>query len=174
MYKRQAAPLLEPTITAAKQKGFTPLLDLAAANTPWIFDGVVVTNGYLKEHRDALTHFVRAYIAGAYLALSDVEKAKALIAQKYKTSDPTVIDATYNDFKRLMPVSYTHLDVYKRQILRWPRSGPRRMNGPGAVAVALRRSLRSHLRVTEYFSDTPWWRRSCRGTASRSARCSRE
>jgi NitT/TauT family transport system substrate-binding protein len=99
-----AAPLLEPTITAAKQKGFVPLLDLAAANTPWIFDGVVVTNSYLKEHRDALTHFVRAYIAGAYLALSDVEKAKALIAQKYKTSDPTVIDATYNDFKRLMPL----------------------------------------------------------------------
>ncbi len=85
-----AAPLLEPTITAAKEKGFTPLLDLAAANTPWIFDGVVVTNGYLKEHRDALTHFVRAYIAGAYLALSDVDKAKALITQKYKTNDPTV------------------------------------------------------------------------------------
>jgi hypothetical protein len=47
---------------------------------------------------------VRAYIAGAYLALSDADKAKALIAQKYKTSDPTVIDATYNDFKRLMPL----------------------------------------------------------------------
>ena len=61
----------------AKEKGFNPLLDLAAANTPWIFDSVVVTNSYLKEHRDALTHFVRAYVAGAYLALSDVEKAKA-------------------------------------------------------------------------------------------------
>jgi NitT/TauT family transport system substrate-binding protein len=98
-----AAPLLEPTITAAKEKGFNPLLDLAAANTAWIFDGVVVTNGYLKEHRDTLVHFVRAYIAGAYLGLSDPAKAKALIAQKYKTSDPAVIDATYNDFKRLMP-----------------------------------------------------------------------
>jgi NitT/TauT family transport system substrate-binding protein len=99
-----AAPLLEPTITAAKQKDFTALLDLAASNTPWIFDGVVVTNAYLKEHRDTLTHFVKAYIAGAYLALSDAQKAKALIAQKYKTNDPTVIDATYKDFKRLMPL----------------------------------------------------------------------
>jgi NitT/TauT family transport system substrate-binding protein len=98
-----AAPLLEPTITAAKEKGFNPLLDLAAANTAWIFDGVVVTNDYLKDHRDTLIHFVRAYIAGAYLGLSDPAKAKALIAQKYKTSDPAVIDATYNDFKRLMP-----------------------------------------------------------------------
>jgi NitT/TauT family transport system substrate-binding protein len=99
-----AAPLLEPTITAAKEKGFNPLLDLAAANTPWIFDGVVVTDSFLKDHRDTLIHFVKAYIAGAYLALSDVPKAKALIAQKYKTNDPAVIDATYNDFKRLMPL----------------------------------------------------------------------
>ena len=99
-----AAPLLEPTITAAKEKGFYSLIDLAAANTPWIFDGVVVTSSYLKDHRDTLTHFVKAYIAGAYLALSDVQKAKALIAQKYKTNDPIVIDATYSDFKRLMPL----------------------------------------------------------------------
>ena len=29
--------------------------------------------------------------------------AKQLIAQKYKTSDAKVIDATYADFKRVMP-----------------------------------------------------------------------
>jgi NitT/TauT family transport system substrate-binding protein len=98
-----AAPLLEPTITAAKQKGFNPLLDLAATGTPWIFDGIVVTDAYLKEHRDTLTRFVRAYIAGAYLALSDTKKAKDVIAQKFKTSDPTVIDATYDEFKTLLP-----------------------------------------------------------------------
>jgi NitT/TauT family transport system substrate-binding protein len=99
-----AAPLLEPSITAAKEKGFNAMLDLAASNTPWIFDGVVVTTGYLKEHRDTLTHFVKAYIAGAYLGLSDEQKAKEVIAQKYKTTDPKVIDATYGDFKRLMPL----------------------------------------------------------------------
>src|ERR1700730_796158 len=40
-------------------------------------------------------------------------------------------------------------------ILRWPRSGPRRMNGRGAEAVALRGSLRSHLRVTEHWQSSP-------------------
>jgi NitT/TauT family transport system substrate-binding protein len=99
-----AAPLLEPTITAAQEKGFNPILDLAATATPWIFDGVVVSDSYLKEHRDTLTHYVKAYVAGAYLALSDVKRAKEVIAQKYKTSDPTVVDATYNDFKRLLPL----------------------------------------------------------------------
>jgi NitT/TauT family transport system substrate-binding protein len=98
-----AAPLLEPAITMAKEKGFNPLVDLAAAKTPWIFDAVVVTNTYLKGQRDTLTRFVRGYIAGAYLALSDEKKAKEVIAQKFKTNDQKVIDATYNDFKRMMP-----------------------------------------------------------------------
>ena len=97
------APLIEPGITLAKERGFNPLIDLAAAGTPWIFDSVVVTKSYLAQSRDTLTRFVRAYVAGAHLALTDATKAKQLIAQKYKTHDEKVIDATYADFKRLMP-----------------------------------------------------------------------
>jgi NitT/TauT family transport system substrate-binding protein len=97
------APLIEPGITLAKERGFSPLIDLAAAGTPWIFDSVVVTANYLEHKRETLTRFVKAYVAGAYLALSDAGKAKEVIAQKFKTSDARVIDATYADFRRLMP-----------------------------------------------------------------------
>jgi NitT/TauT family transport system substrate-binding protein len=97
------APLIEPGTTLAKERGFVPLIDLAAAGTPWIFDSVVVTAGYLRDKRETLTRFVKAYVAGAYLALSDVAKAKELIAQRFKTNDAKVIDATYADFQRLMP-----------------------------------------------------------------------
>jgi NitT/TauT family transport system substrate-binding protein len=98
-----AVPLLEPTITMAKEKGFNPLLDLAAQNTPWIFDSVVVTRSYMQQHGETLTKFVRAYLAGAYLALADEKRAKDEISKRFKTQDPKVIDATYDDFKRLMP-----------------------------------------------------------------------
>jgi NitT/TauT family transport system substrate-binding protein len=97
------APLIEPGITLAKERGFTALIDLASAGTPWIFDSVVVTASYLKQNRETLTRFVKAYIAGAYLALADGKKAKEVIAQKFKTNDAKVIEATYADFKRLMP-----------------------------------------------------------------------
>src|SRR5262245_22772590 len=97
------APLIEPGITLAKERGFNPIIDLAAANTPWIFDSVVVTNSYLRRNADTLTRFVKAYVAGAYLALSDEAKAKQVIAQKFRTDDPKVIAATLADFKRLMP-----------------------------------------------------------------------
>jgi ABC-type nitrate/sulfonate/bicarbonate transport system substrate-binding protein len=98
------APLIEPGVSLAKERGFNPIIDLAAAKTPWIFDSVVVSRGYLEKNRATLTRFVKAYVAGAYLALSDEKQATALIAQKFKTNDPKVIAATYADFKRLMPL----------------------------------------------------------------------
>jgi NitT/TauT family transport system substrate-binding protein len=98
------APLIEPTITQAKERGFSPLIDLAAANTPWIFDSVVVSASYMKQNRDTLTKFVRGYIAGAYLALSDEKKAKEVIAQRMRVKDQKVLDASYEDFRRLMPL----------------------------------------------------------------------
>src|SRR2546430_2339223 len=59
------APLLEPGVTLAKERGFNPIVDLAADKTPWIFDSVVVTSGYLQQNRATLTRFVKAYISGA-------------------------------------------------------------------------------------------------------------
>lgn len=99
-----AAPLLEPTITAAKLRHFVPVVDLAAQNTPWIFDAVVVTRSYMKEHPDDLMRFLKAYIEGAVRAMADPRFAKETIAKHFKVNDPTVIDATYAEFKRLMPL----------------------------------------------------------------------
>jgi ABC-type nitrate/sulfonate/bicarbonate transport system substrate-binding protein len=65
---------------------------------------VIVNRSYLNEHRDAVTRFVRAYVTGAYLALSNETRAKEVIAKTFKTQDPKVIDATYLDFKRIMPL----------------------------------------------------------------------
>jgi hypothetical protein len=63
----------------------------------------VVTKSCMQQHGETLTHFIKAYLAGAYLALSDEKKAKEEIARRFKTQEPKVIDATYDDFKRLMP-----------------------------------------------------------------------
>jgi NitT/TauT family transport system substrate-binding protein len=100
----KAVPLIEPTITTAREQGFNPLVDLAAAKVPWIFDAIVVTRSYLDQNRDVLTRFLKAYIEGAYLALADEKRGKDEIAKWFKTGDQKVIEATYKDFKRLMPL----------------------------------------------------------------------
>lgn len=99
----QAAPLLEPGITAAKQKGYTAVYDLSAANTPWIFDAVVMTADYIEAHPDEVQRFLKAYVESAYWAMANEKAAKDVIAKRFKTQDPAVIDATYQGFKTLMP-----------------------------------------------------------------------
>ena len=98
-----AVPLIEPTVTLAKDKGYYPLLDLAAAHTPWIFDSVVVQKKYLDQHRDVVTKFVKAYVRAAYLALSNEKKAKEEIVKRFKAKNAKVVDATYDEFKTTMP-----------------------------------------------------------------------
>jgi NitT/TauT family transport system substrate-binding protein len=93
-----AAPLLEPAVTAARERGFPVVMDLAAKKTPWIFDAVVVSRSYLKEHPDNITRFLRAYIEGAERAFTDEKWAKEVIAKRFKTNDPKVIDATWRDY----------------------------------------------------------------------------
>jgi NitT/TauT family transport system substrate-binding protein len=100
-----AAPLLEPAITQAQQKGgFTVVADLAAAKIPWIFESIVVPAASIDANADNLQRFLKAYLEAIYVGLTNEKLAKDVIAAKWKTADPVVIDATYADFKRLMPL----------------------------------------------------------------------
>lgn len=100
----QAVPLPEPVATKAREAGLNPLVDLAAAHEPWVFDAVVMKESYLKSHRDVAVRFAKAYIEGAYFALSNEKRTKEILSKAFKTDNKKVIDASYNDFKGLMPL----------------------------------------------------------------------
>jgi len=98
----KASPLLEPQLSAAREQGLNPLVDFAAAKVPWIFDAVVVRRSYIESQRELVTQFLRAFIEGAYLAFANENLAKEVIASKLKTADRRLVNATYDEFKRLM------------------------------------------------------------------------
>jgi NitT/TauT family transport system substrate-binding protein len=98
-----AAPLMEPAISQAKERGMIPIFDLSESGTPWIFDTVAMTSSYLKSNRADALGFVRGYIEGARWGLANPDKIKEVIATKFKTKDQKVIDATYAEFVKLMP-----------------------------------------------------------------------
>jgi NitT/TauT family transport system substrate-binding protein len=102
----KATPLVEPASTIARDRGFNPLVDLAAAKIPWVFTGITVNRSSLKNHRDLLARFIRAEIEGAYFALANPTRSKEVIALKFKTNDPKAIEATYNDFKRIIQLDF--------------------------------------------------------------------
>jgi NitT/TauT family transport system substrate-binding protein len=98
----KATALNEPANILAQQEGLPKLVDLAE-DVPWIFNGVVVSRAYLAGHRDAVMKFLEAYVEGIHVALSDEERTKAVLAAEFKTLDPSVIKATYDDFRRRIP-----------------------------------------------------------------------
>jgi ABC-type nitrate/sulfonate/bicarbonate transport system substrate-binding protein len=100
----KAVPLSDPISTKALELGLNPIVDLAAAKVPWVFEGVVVNRAYLESHRDLFARFLRATIEGTHLAYADERRARDLIARKFKTNDNKVVSAGYNTFKQLAPL----------------------------------------------------------------------
>ena len=50
-----------------------------------------------------LIEFLKAYIEGAHLALSNQNVAEQVIRTAFKIEDPQAVEATYTDFVKLMP-----------------------------------------------------------------------
>jgi NitT/TauT family transport system substrate-binding protein len=98
----KGSPLVEPQISAAREQGLNPLVDFAAVKIPWIFDALVVKRSFLENRRELVSQFLRAFIESAYLAVANENMAKKVIAAKLKTADARLVNATYDEFKRLM------------------------------------------------------------------------
>ena len=98
----KATMLVEPASTIARERGFTQLFDLAAANIPWVSAGLTVRRAALQSQRDLLARLVRAEVEAGFFAAVNEQSSKELIAQKFKTDNPRAIDATYRDFKRIV------------------------------------------------------------------------
>ena len=97
-----ATALNEPADTQAQREGLPLLVDLKA-DLPWIFTAIAMDRRYLAAHRDAVKDFLRAYVEGIYVALSDSSRAKRVLAAEFKDFPPAVIGATYEDFKARVP-----------------------------------------------------------------------
>ena len=99
----KATAINEPTTSQAREQGVNILIDLAAEKIPWLFSGVVVRRGDLKERRDLAMRFLRAVIEGNYLALTDAARAKAVLARELNVKNPKIVDISYEDFRAQSP-----------------------------------------------------------------------
>ena len=103
----KATAINEPTTSQAREQGVHILVDLAAEKIPWLFSGVVLRRGDLKERRELATRFLRAVIEGNYLALTDAARAKQVLARELKIKNQKIIDISYDDFKAQSPPDMT-------------------------------------------------------------------
>lgn len=98
-----ATMLGEPQRSEAFALGLKPIFDFYSERIPWLYSGLTVDYGYLKDHRDTLTRFLKATIEGNYLAIADDKRAKDVLARELKLIDSKIIDASYANFKAETP-----------------------------------------------------------------------
>ncbi|MGB6756191.1 MAG: ABC transporter substrate-binding protein [Xanthobacteraceae bacterium] len=100
-----ATAVNEPDRSRAYAAGLTALVDLARQHIPWLFTGLVAKRTFIADHRDTLTRFLKATILGNRLAVSDEQRAKAVLKERFGTSDQNIIDISYADFKEQTPAN---------------------------------------------------------------------
>jgi ABC-type nitrate/sulfonate/bicarbonate transport system substrate-binding protein len=101
--KIAATVLGEPARSEAFAAGLNPIFDFYAERIPWLYSGLTVDHGYLRDHPDVLVRFLKATIEGNYLAVADEKRAKDVLARELKLSDPKIIDTSYVNFKAETP-----------------------------------------------------------------------
>ena len=113
----KATAVNEPFSSMAREQGFNVLFDLVPEQIPWLFTAIVVRRGTITDRRDELTRFIRATAEGNYLALTDENRAKAVLARQAGITDPKILDISYNDFKLLSPPNIEPSDRAAKNIL---------------------------------------------------------
>ncbi|HTI88223.1 MAG TPA: ABC transporter substrate-binding protein [Alphaproteobacteria bacterium] len=93
----------EPQRTEAFGLKLTSVVDLYGEKIPWLYSGLTVDNAYMTANRDTLTRFMKATVEGNWLAVSDAERAKKVLARELKITDPKVLQASYDNFKAETP-----------------------------------------------------------------------
>jgi len=101
----RATAVNEPVRSLAREQGFNPIVDLVPEQIPWLFSGIVVRQTMLANRRDVLTRFIKAVMEGNYLALTEANRAKAVLAREARITDPRIIDIAYEDFRQQSPPS---------------------------------------------------------------------
>jgi NitT/TauT family transport system substrate-binding protein len=97
-----ASALNAPVNFMAERVPLPKLVDLAN-DVPWIFTGVVFSRELIAADRATVKNFLRGYIEGVYFGLADAARAKATLAREFRGLDASIVQATYDDFKRRVP-----------------------------------------------------------------------
>lgn len=97
----QSTLISPPFDITAKKLGYSILGDMADLNLPYQHETVATTDRFLKERIDAGRRFLRAFIAGIHLWMTDEKKTKEILAKRLKISDKEILDETYSAYKKL-------------------------------------------------------------------------
>jgi ABC-type nitrate/sulfonate/bicarbonate transport system substrate-binding protein len=97
----QSTLISPPFDITAKKLGYNVLGDMADFGLPYQHETVATTDRFLKERPETARKFLRAFVAGIHVWMTDEKTTKQILAKRLKIADKEILDATYLAYKKL-------------------------------------------------------------------------
>lgn len=94
----QGGVIASPATAEARRLGMKELINMATLGVPYPQTTIVTTGRYLRENRDTVLRFARAYVEGMHRFLNDREFSLRVIGKYTKIQSRPTLEATYDDY----------------------------------------------------------------------------
>jgi len=91
-----ATLLSPPQTTTAERLGLRILAQLSDLKATFPLDTIVTSRSFLKQNRDTVKRFLRAYIEALYAVRTDKEKTIAVLHKMLREGNRTILESTYD------------------------------------------------------------------------------
>ncbi|HEX4988102.1 MAG TPA: ABC transporter substrate-binding protein [Candidatus Binatia bacterium] len=93
------ATIISPPLDiTAKKQGYQILVNIADLKIPYPQQVIEMTDRFIRENPHTAKNFLRGFIEGVRYATTYKEETKKVITKYLKTTDPEVLEATYQSF----------------------------------------------------------------------------
>jgi ABC-type nitrate/sulfonate/bicarbonate transport system substrate-binding protein len=93
-----ATILSPPHLTMAVKAGYRVLADMGEMRANFSQSTLYVRRGYLRENRDVVKRFVKAYAEAVHVIKTDRERTLNVFAKRMRLDDRQILNETYNYF----------------------------------------------------------------------------
>lgn len=98
-----AAVISEPFATLARRGGANLLYDLSHLGASYTLHGIGTRKSFVREHRDIVLRFMRAYLQGIYVFKTNKDLSLNTLKKYTRLDDISVMQAAYDEYsKRLI------------------------------------------------------------------------
>ncbi len=93
-----AAVISEPFATLAERSGFNVLYDLSRFEVPYTLHGIGTRKSFIRDNRDVVIRFMKAYLEGIYLFKTNRELALNTLKKYARLSDISVMQSVHDEY----------------------------------------------------------------------------
>jgi ABC-type nitrate/sulfonate/bicarbonate transport system substrate-binding protein len=95
-----AVILSEPFATAAMRTGANLVADLSLLNVPYTMHGFGTRKSYIRNNRDVVVRFMKAYLEGIYVFKTNKEVALNVLKKYTRMDDLSLVQTSYDEMSQ--------------------------------------------------------------------------